>query len=200
MNFSEIFRGHFVRSQYLIFEQDLSSWTYKPGSNSKFICGQVEKEEFFKLGGEFLKIMPNAEERFDVGDICYGAKINGHFAHIKWISFNRSYISEIENTIRLAPDSVYLYDGYTLPEYRGLRLTSIVLDKTFEFLSTIGIKRAYSFILPNNSRILKSKERENAHKIGAVRYFRLFKLKFLSIKGETVENYKTIRKMFRKSE
>ena len=200
MNFSETFRGHFVRSQYLIFEQELSSWSYKPSANSEITCGQVEKEEFLKLGGEFRKIMPNAKDRFDVGDICYGAKINGHFAHIKWISFNQSYISEVENTIRLAPDSVYLYDGYTLPEYRGLRLTSIVLDKTFEFLSSIGIKQAYSFILPNNSKILKSKERENAHKIGAVSYFRLFKLRSLSIKGETKENYKTIRKMFRKCE
>jgi GNAT superfamily N-acetyltransferase len=195
---SKFFQKYFQTFKYLIFEQKLNEWSHVTTSNSEIICGPISKDEFLASAGKFREIMPNAEERFDIGDVFYGAKINGKYAHIKWIAFNQSYVSEIESLINLPADSVYLYDGYTLPEYRGLRLTSTVLDEAFKFLSEIGIRRAYSFIMPNNFRILKSKDREKARRIGLISFYKAFRFKHILLHSETKEDKNTIKNMFQK--
>jgi GNAT superfamily N-acetyltransferase len=192
--------SHYKSCKYLVFEQVLSEWSFKVTNKyADFTFCPVDKAEFLRFGGKFKEIMPTAEERFDIGDVCYGAKIDGHYAHLKWIAFNRSFVWELDSVINLSSDSVYLYDGYTLPEYRGLGLTSITLDKTFQFLFEIGIKKAYSFILPYNFPILRSKAREKARNIGSISYVKIFKFRLLRFKGETKGYSQTLAKMFSSS-
>lgn len=184
------------RDKWLVFEQVLSEWSYKAKSNVEVNSGVVSKEDFFKFGQQFKEVMCCVEERYELGDLCFGAFLDGKYAHLKWVAFNKSYISEIDSNIRLSPDSVYLYDGYTLPEYRGLGLTTTVLDKTFQFLKEIGIKKTYTLIHHDNFPILKAKAREKARKIGTVTYIKIFNLKTLRLKGETKEDYKNMVQLF----
>ncbi len=182
---------------YLVFEQLLSEWTFE-SKRQQLNCtyGLVSENDFFTANSEFKTIMPCAKERFDVGDICFAAKVDNQYAHLKWIAFNRSYVDELENVITLDPDSVYLYDGYTLSQFRGKGLTSTTLDKTFEYLRQIGINKAYSFILRYNFPILRSKAREKARCIGSIDYRRLFSKKSLKIRGTTGADKQTISRMF----
>jgi GNAT superfamily N-acetyltransferase len=184
------------RHVWFVFEQVLSEWSREVTSELVVSSGPVSKDDFLKCAQRFREIVPSADARFASGDLCFGALIDGKYVHLKWVGFNRWYDSDTGRYIQLGSDSAYVYDGYTLPEFRGLGLTSVVLDKTFQYLSKIGIKKVYSLIGHNNHASLRVKTKENARKIGKVTFFRIFGLKLLRFNGETREDYKKLITMF----
>jgi GNAT superfamily N-acetyltransferase len=187
---------HLNTNAWLVFEQVLSEWQLESASKLELSSGPVSRDEFLKYAQRFREIVPSADARFASGDLCFGALIEGKYVHLKWVGLNRWYDPDTERYIQLGSDSAYVYDGYTLPEYRGLGLTSVVLDKTFQYLSKIGIKKVYSLIANNNRASLRVKLKENARKIGTVRFVRIFGLNFLTLNSETREDYKKLITMF----
>jgi len=188
--------AHVKRYTWVVFEQILSEWSLKAPPNLEVSSGLVDKGDFSKYAKKFEKIVPSANERFASGDLCFGAMVDGTYVHLKWIALNRFYDPDTDRYIQLGSDSAYVYDGYTLPEYRGLGLTSIVLDETFRYLSKVGIKKVYSLIDHNNAASMKVKSKEKAHMIGTVTYVKIFGLKSLKLNGETKEDYKKLAAMF----
>jgi GNAT superfamily N-acetyltransferase len=187
---------HLKKDAWFVFEQVLSEWPLNSASKLEVNSGLVTRDDFLKHAQRFKEIVPSADVRFASGDLCFGALIDGKYVHLKWVGFSRWYDADTGRYIQLGSDSAYVYDGYTLPEYRGLGLTSVVLDKTFQYLSKIGIRKAYSLIDHNNSASLRVKSKENAHKIGIVTFIRIFGLKFLRLNGETKEDHKKLIAMF----
>ena len=186
----------FRREKMFVFEHALTDLCFKAKAKIDFNVGLVRTNDSSKIVKTFKDFRKKAKERFKVGDICFGANLNGKCVHLKWIALNESHIGEINRKIRTSSDSAYMYDDYTLPNYRGLGISSKVMEKTIQHLSKIGIKKIYAGVRPNNFPMLRVKQKEKARKIGAITYTKIFNLRFYKFKGETQEDYKKLTEMF----
>jgi GNAT superfamily N-acetyltransferase len=184
--------------KWLVFEQVLSEWNPQATPDLKVVADIVSRDQFLKHGGKFKQIVPSAEARFESGDLCFGALLDGKYVHIKWVGLDKWYDSDVGRYLQLGSDSAYVYDGYTLSEYRGLGLTSVVLDETFQYLQKNGIKKAYSLIDEKNAASLRVKFKENARIIGTVTFFKIFGLKLLRVNGETAQDHKKLIALYSK--
>lgn len=97
--------------------------------------------------------------------------------------------------IRISADSAYLFGSFTVPDYRGLGIAPKVMEKAFQYLSRIGIKRVYGVQRQNNIPNLRVRQKEGWRKIGEVTYIRIFKLGFYKLRGETKEDYDKLSEM-----
>lgn len=194
--FGSILSSIFRREKMFVFEHALTDSGFKAKARVEVNAGLVEGDDFSKIVKTFKDFRKKAKERFKVGDICFGASLNGEYVHLKWFAFNESYVGEINRKIRISSDSAYMYDSYTLPNYRGLGIYSIVMEKTIQHLSKMGIKRVYALVRHNNLPMLRVKQKEGVRKIGTVTYTKIFNLRFYKFKGETEEDYKKLTEMF----
>ena len=137
-----------------------------------------------------------AEERVREGHLCFIAEKNGDIVNYAWVSLNETYVNEIERRIRLGSDSVYRYDGYTVPEYRGMGILPTVLTKSSDYLFQNGIKEIYDIVASNNFPSLRAHQKVGSRKMGEITFIRLFKLRRYECKGETAKDCIRLKEMF----
>jgi hypothetical protein len=59
------------------------------------------------------------DERFERGDCCFAAFHEGRIVTAGWVTTNRIYVPYLRRDLILLPGDIYVYNYYTLPEYRG---------------------------------------------------------------------------------
>lgn len=137
-----------------------------------------------------------AEERLNSGHLCFIAERNGDVVHYSWVAFKEIYLKELNRKLRMESDVAYIYDGYTVPEFRGMGISSLVAAKIFEYLLKNGFNKAYYLISSNNHPSLRVAEKIGSRNIGEITSIRLFKLRKLIFKSKTFEDYTKLEKMF----
>lgn len=194
--FGKIVSYIFKREKLFVFEHTLPDLSFKSQAKVEVDVNLVSQDDFSKFAKTFKDLRKNADERFKMGHLCFGAILNGEYVHLKWITFNELYVEEIDRKIRVSSGAAYMYDSYTLPNYRGLGISSKVMEKTVQHLSKIGMKRIYAVVRHNNFPMLKVKQKEKARKIGTITYTKIIGFRFYRFKGETEEDHKKIADMF----
>jgi len=81
------------------------------------------------------------EGRFAGARRCFAAWDGGRIAAYGWASQGHEYVGEMERTFRLQTGEAYIWDCATLPEYRGQRLYSALLDYMVAELRRAGVGR-----------------------------------------------------------
>jgi len=192
-----IFGKIFVFEKTFVFEKFLSKVCFEMGNEAKVDVRLAQSEDILKLVKKFKKFRGGkAEERLRVGHLCFLAGKNGDVVHYKWVSFNETYVDALERSIRIVADSAYVYDAYTVPEYRGMGISSKVSARIFDYLFQNGIKKIYYLISYNNFPSLRDAEKMGLRNMGEVTLTRLFKLRIYRCKGKTHKDYITLKEMF----
>lgn len=186
----------FRREKLFVFEKTLTDLCFKAKAKVKVDVSLVKGDDFSKIVKTFKDFRKKAKERFKMGHVCFGAKLNGEFAHLKWVAFNQFYVNEINRKIQISSDSAYIYDGYTVSKYRGLGISPKVMEKTLQHISKMGTKKVYAVVRHNNFPMLRVKQKEGFRKIGIITYTKIFKLRLYKFKSETAEDYKKLTEMF----
>ncbi len=109
------------------------------------------------------------------GDICFGILNNGKVAAFSWYSNKPSLLLEGELELKFSDNSLYVYNVYTHPDYRGRRLLAIGISNAFRELSTLGYTNFISVVAFDNFSSLKSMYRMGWKKVGQFVYIRFFK-------------------------
>lgn len=65
--------------------------------------------------------------RLKAGRHCYAAWVEGMPAAYGWVSFNEEFVGELDLRLRLLPGEAYIWDCFTLPDFRRRRLYSSLL-------------------------------------------------------------------------
>lgn len=97
-----------------------------------------------------------SDQRFSRGSVCSCLFHQNKIVSYCWLSFQEEWIGEIETTISLKMDEVYLFDAFTLPEYRGKNLFPFLLTNTITYLKTQGYCYALIFALSTNRVSIKA--------------------------------------------
>jgi GNAT superfamily N-acetyltransferase len=148
------------------------------------------KHNFAKFKGE------KADKRLNLGHLCFVAEKNGNIVHYTWVAFEEIHLKKLNRKLQMESDAAYIYDVYTLPEYRGRGISSTVYAKIFEYLLEKGFKRAYCLISSNNYPSLRVAEKTGLRNIGEITLIGFFKLRKSIFKSKTFEDYMKLKKMF----
>jgi len=192
-----IFGKVLVFEKTFVFEKSLSKFSFKMGNEAKVDVRLAQSSDVLKLVNKFKKFRGGkAEERLKAGHLCFIAEKNGDIVHYKWVSFNKTYVNELERRIRIGSDSAYIYDAYTVPECRGTGISPKVSARIFDYLFQNGIKKIYYLISYNNFPSIRDAEKTGLRNMGEVTLTRLFKLRIYRCKGKTHKDYITLKEMF----
>jgi ribosomal protein S18 acetylase RimI-like enzyme len=135
------------------------------------------------------------EERLKAGHLCFIGEKNGDIVHYRWICFNEAPVDELERKIRVRPNSAYMYDAYTVPNYRGKGIHPVVLTNAADYLFQSGIKEMYSVIMSNNYSSLRTWQKIGSQKIGEVTFVKLFNSRIYKCKAKTTRDYAKLKEM-----
>ena len=107
------------------------------------------------------------------GDQCYGIFDGDSLANYGWYSRKATLMDNEELFFHFDPRFVYMYKGFTLEKYRGLRLHAISKTRALaEFLSR-GAAGMFSYVESNNVNSIKSSRRMGARPCGRIQVARL---------------------------
>lgn len=107
------------------------------------------------------------------GDRCFAILDGDFLAAYGWYSTLPTAISD-ELDLHFDSQWVYMYKGYTHPNYRGQRLHAIGMAKALEAVSKEGSKGLISYVATNNYASLKSVYRMGYRNFGKVRISKMF--------------------------
>ncbi|UCD84910.1 MAG: GNAT family N-acetyltransferase, partial [Deltaproteobacteria bacterium] len=88
--------------------------------------------------------------RLNQGEICGTAWFNSEIVSYCWLVFRQAEVGEIDQVIKLRSDELYLYDAFTLPEYRGKGFFPALLTAVLSFAKSQDYTRALIFSLRDN--------------------------------------------------
>lgn len=122
---------------------------YQYGFLEKSLLLEYCRQEENHLAEEFL------HKAFAEGDQCFAIRDRDVLASYGWYS-NRP--TEISDNLRLHFDNgyMYMYNGFTRPEYRGRRLHAIGMTMALKEYLGRGFKGLVSYVEANNLSSLKS--------------------------------------------
>ncbi|HYV84813.1 MAG TPA: GNAT family acetyltransferase [Patescibacteria group bacterium] len=113
------------------------------------------------------------EEAVSKGDECFGILRNGRLATYGWYSSRPTRIDPPEMRLRFRYDYVYMYNGYTHPRDRGLRLHAIGMTLALREYLRRGRKGLVSYVESGNFDSLKSCRRMGYAEFGSIYIVRL---------------------------
>ena len=101
----------------------------------------------------------HAVQRLRAGHHWYVSveKETGRLMSYRWASLTNAFIPEINRTIVLKPGEAYLYDLYTLPEFRRRKIEGFSRQLIYDSLyKQYGASRLVVYILPDNYASLQA--------------------------------------------
>lgn len=110
--------------------------------------------KFAEIAGR--KELMRIEGWFREGHICYVALDEEKPVYYLWVCVNDTYFAgEIQQSIRLSKNDVFVHDVVTLPEYRMKHIHQAVVSRLLAWCREKNRTRLYSMVLPETFRAFK---------------------------------------------
>jgi hypothetical protein len=133
--------------------------------------------------GKLLKLAKNPEyqlekaflvEAMSKGDECFAIMDRDTLASYGWYSNNSTKVSE-ELELHFSDQYIYMYNGFTHPNYRGQRLHAIGMTMALDHYLGNGHKGIVSWVESNNFNSLRSCYRMGYKDFGDIHILKLFR-------------------------
>jgi len=121
-----------------------------------------------QLSREFL------DEAVARGDECYAFRDGEQLAAYGWYAFGATPIGLGNLVLKVSPEYVYMYKGFTDKRYRGQRLHAIGKTRALAHYRRKRFKGLVSYVEADNIDSLKSARRMGASRFGSVYIARIF--------------------------
>jgi GNAT superfamily N-acetyltransferase len=126
---------------------------------------------------DYLAFRPNARRdrilsRWDAGDLCFVARYEGRIVACGW-GATAAWTDYLQCAIELAPGDAYLFDGYTLPDWRGRGVFQTLGAEQLRALQRAGHRRAIRATAVQNTVALHTHSRGGFRPIGSLVRYRL---------------------------
>jgi len=142
--------------------------------------------------GDYVVFRPEADPseilgRLKAGHWCFVARHEGRIVHAGWVATGRAWIDYLDREITLAPNEFYIYDVFTLPDYRGFNIAPARLALTLRYFREAGYRRSIAGIVPENWRSFRTAEKNRGSLFAIMGYVKLGPLRrdFCRVKGKS---------------
>ena len=169
-------------NRLLLYHTFRGIWISFPNLNKKYLEAPPQFQARFLSQEEIASLVSDPEghvsEQFAEialakGDMCYGIFDGQHLASFGWYS-QKPTLLQPRLTLHFDPSYVYMYNGYTFPEYRGQRLHAVGMSRALKAFSDRGCKGLVSVVESNNLESLRSCYRMGYKDFGILRAVGLF--------------------------
>ena len=113
------------------------------------------------------------QERLHSGQQCFAAILDTRIASVSWVASHRATIWALDADFRLNANTAYIFDSYTHPDFRGMRLQAAIFEDVLQACASAGIDEIVTFVEPTNIANIRSRARLGFHEAGKVRRFQL---------------------------
>ena len=140
-----------------------------------YSCGfMTEAELRSRCDDPALKLHPGfLDEALERGDRCYGILDGDQLVGYGWYGYEPPNRFNEELDIVFDPAWVYMYKGYTLPEYRGQKLHAVGMARALAEVTEMGSNGLISCVAAVNGPSLRSCERMGYEIFGCVNVCRM---------------------------
>lgn len=153
---------------YYVYREDLdfSDMSYLDNKFSEYetiSLGPGDMKEIVLLPGRENIDEPVLLDRLQQGHLCLGMCRDGALVGFNWANLSQLTFSS-KTSFDLNINEAYLYDAYTLIDYRGIGIAPYIRYKCYQQLEALGITKMYSVSLVFNTPAVKFKRKLNAKK------------------------------------
>jgi len=135
-----------------------------------FQAGFLDRDTLLELSSTDQELDQDREfvvAALDKGDRCFAIHKGEEVVSYGWYSREPTRISG-DLLFSFNPDYVYMYKGYTKPDYRGFRLHGVGMSAALLAYENDGCKAIVSYVKRNNLASLRSVYRMGYRKIGSI--------------------------------
>ncbi|OGW16043.1 MAG: hypothetical protein A3G93_01895 [Nitrospinae bacterium RIFCSPLOWO2_12_FULL_45_22] len=118
------------------------------------------------------------QSRFGRGEMIWIAVHQSHIAAYCWVAFSEAEVGEIDKVIKVKHEEFYLYDAFTLPDYRGKNLYPYILTYVCQYGKEKGYTRALIFVLRENIPSQCGIEKAGFKRFQVIKYSRICGIPF----------------------
>ncbi len=112
-------------------------------------CARLAPEEVGELAGLHPDVsVEEARARLARGHRCYVARRRGRLVHAAWLGFGRVWVPYLGCWLVLEPGDAYLYQSWTLSEYRRKGAAAVRAATMLEELRREGWRRVIGAVMP----------------------------------------------------
>lgn len=123
-----------------------------------------------------------ARRRFANDNICSCLSYKNRIVSYCWVAFREEWIGEIEAFIKPKDGEAYLFDAFTIPEYRGKGFFCYLLTCTLSYLKSLDYRRALIFALRSNRASNRAIQNAGFEHFQTVRFIKLWRKNICFIK------------------
>lgn len=152
----------YYHAELLIFERSIDSLNRKITSKMPVnvrASNMQENDIDALMKGRRQTYQGDIIERHRRGHLCFVAEYNKKIVGYAWSCPKELYLSEIDKKIEFDDKSVWIYDEFVDPEYRGKRIIQQIYRNILDYYKDKKFNIAYVGILAENVPSL------NAHKV-----------------------------------
>lgn len=99
---------------------------------------------------------PELKKRWERKDICFLAEANGSAVSATWVSFQKYRLDEVDYIFDPGANGIFLYDSYTVPEWRLKGIHVNVMQYLLDCLLNHSVEKVYSAIEHGNDLSLRT--------------------------------------------
>jgi len=141
----------------------------------RFRCGFLDPEQLRVLGRDPVNEMPAGflDAALGKGDECYAVLAGDRLASYGWYATTPTTLDLPDLRLHFSPEFVYMYKGFTHPDYRGQRLHAIGMTRALADYLGRGYQGLIAYVEANNFGSLRSVYRMGYAEIGRITLMRL---------------------------
>lgn len=102
---------------------------------------------------------------------CFVARHDGRIVSASWIAEGLGFVDYLECDLVVGPETVYIYDTYTLPSFRGNNISPAMTVDIMRGLREEGFDRLISATAPENKANLRSRKKVGFRVCGKLGFY-----------------------------
>lgn len=105
-------------------------------------------------------------DRVARGHSCFAVWVEGRIVHTAWVAVERATVEYLGRDLLLEPDEIYIFDSYTLPGYRGMKIAQARGAYVARHYAQRGFRRSLGLVAVENAAGLAVPEALGYRRIG----------------------------------
>ena len=154
--------------------RDLSVANKDAGNGASIDIGEVPEDDLtdylqFRRGATPEQFRARAATHCH----CHAARVGSGIVSATWVATREAKLAEFGETLVLRRKQVYLFDSYTLPDYRGQKIQGRIFAAIKTHYYSLGYREVLVLTGPENSANIASRTRQGFRKTGGIAQFKI---------------------------
>ena len=166
--------GEAVYRRVVVMECPLDEAIVSVTTRTAVIVGLLETAEV----DEYVRFRPETDPaeirgRLLASHRCFVARHEGQIVHACWAATGRAWVDYLKRELVLPADTVYHYDAFTMPAFRGRNISAFRVTEAARQFRASGYGYLMALVVPENRAAFRPPEKGGYRAVGTMGYIGL---------------------------